>query len=89
MFIASQTLHKPLLIRIKAAYEEVLRDVLQMAYDHIQLQQLLSVTLKQGVSKRTRRPAQLGCRAAACAGMAPACLPCRLAPPSHAHVHGQ
>lgn len=53
MFIASQTLHKPLLIRIKAAYEEVLRDVLQMAYDHIQLQQLLSVTLKQGVSKRS------------------------------------
>jgi hypothetical protein len=82
MFIASQTLHKPLLIRIKAAYEEVLGDVLQMAYDHIQLQQLLSVTLKQGVS--THNPAQLAHAAAAyTAGVALALRFCLLSDLKH------
>jgi hypothetical protein len=43
MFIASMTTYRPLLLRIKQAYDTALEDAAGSAYDHVHLQTELSL----------------------------------------------
>jgi hypothetical protein len=50
MFIASMTTYRPLLLRIKQAYDTALEDAAGSAYDHVHLQTELSLMPQRHVS---------------------------------------
>eukprot|EP00878_Enallax_costatus_P041414 GHUV01048172.1.p1 GENE.GHUV01048172.1~~GHUV01048172.1.p1 ORF type:complete len:101 (+),score=15.27 GHUV01048172.1:249-551(+) len=55
MLISSMTTYRPLLLRIKQAYEAALVDAIASAYDHVHLQAELSLMPHKHVSSSTAR----------------------------------
>ncbi|KAF6253169.1 hypothetical protein COO60DRAFT_1670071 [Scenedesmus sp. NREL 46B-D3] len=65
MFIASMTTYRPLLLRIKTAYDTALEDAAGSAYDHVHLQAELSLMPQRHAEAVAGARAEASARAAA------------------------